>query len=170
MKRAPIKPLPSQDCLRELFDYNPETGVLSWKVSRSNRVKVGGEAGRSLPNGYREVRIDLVGYYTHRLVWCWMTGEDPGVMQIDHIDRNKSNNSWVNLRLVDSQLNAINVGLLSINESGVAGVSKHGIRKGYDARIKINKRVYRKYFKTFGEAVEWRKDMEIYREKLLLSR
>ena len=164
------RPLPSQHYLKELFDYEPETGVLTWKVSRSNRVKVGSEAGNSKSSSYRQVRFDGSDYLVHRLIWRWMTGDDPGDMEIDHIDRNPSNNSWSNLRIADRVSNGSNLPKKKSNTSGVAGVCWDKRWETYQAQIRINKRRYYKNFKTFDDAVAWRKDLEMYREKLLLSR
>ena len=171
LKRAPNNPLPSQEYLKELFDYDLETGVLTRKVSTSNRVKVGSEAGYlHEETGYRQVRVDGQTYRAHRLIWRWVTGDDPVTKQIDHIDRNRSNNSWSNLRLADSVMNSSNQSLRKDNSTGVTGITRNCKTPQWNARIKINKRQYQKYFKNFDDAVAWRKDLEMYREKLLLSR
>ena len=86
--KKPI-PLPSQERLRELFDYEPETG-------KFERIK--GKKERPIAKGYRCSVVDGITYTTHRLIWRFVTGEDPLELEVDHRDRNKSNNVWSNLR------------------------------------------------------------------------
>jgi hypothetical protein len=92
--------------VRAWFDYDPDTGILTWKMSRG-KVKAGDEAGYTMPIGYRAVRLYGRLYYVHRIVWLWMTGEWP-VGQVDHGDRVKANNRWLNLADVTHQQNAMN--------------------------------------------------------------
>ena len=147
------KPLPSQARLRELLDYDPLTGGLVWKFGR------GGEAAGS-PACYRMAKylgicVDYEKYVAHRVIWVWMTGEDPGDMEIDHIDRDPRNNRWDNLRLAD----------VGQNRSNVAARNKTGLPKGvfpssakcesYFARIQRNgKKHYLGTFNTPEEAHE----------------
>ena len=92
------------ETVRKLLDYDPDTGRLTWKVRASIRVMVGGEAGTVEGcNGYRKVGIKGKQYYAHRLVWLWMTGEWPEV--IDHINHDKLDNRWCNLRDVGYEEN-----------------------------------------------------------------
>jgi len=66
-----------------------------------------------------------------------MTGAWPD-MDIDHKDRNKSNNAWVNLRLATMPENSVNCGIRSNNKSGFAGVSWDAKRNKWLAQIRIN--------------------------------
>ena len=89
--------------------------------------KNGKEAG-TFCKGYLRVSIDYKTYPVHRVIWTLLNGEDPGPNQVDHIDRDKLNNSIENLRLVTNQINQYN------------RVAK-GYRKrsnGYQAQIKVN--------------------------------
>lgn len=76
--------------LREILDYNPETGVFKWKVMLAHRRKPGDVAG-NLSHGYIEIGIENRSYRAHHLAWLYIHGELPQVM-IDHIDGNRSNN------------------------------------------------------------------------------
>lgn len=92
-------PLPSQEILIELFTYDPELGVLKHKIFKNPAVKVGAIAGHLKADGYIDVSVNGKTYYASRIIWMMMTGEDPGDLYVDHVDRDRSNNRWSNLRL-----------------------------------------------------------------------
>ena len=100
--------LPTQERLKELLDYNQETGVFVWKGVPISRRAEDGQAGSLMGIGYRSIGIDKVSYYSHRLAWRYVTGEDPGELQIDHKDGDRLNNSFNNLRVVTNQSNQHN--------------------------------------------------------------
>jgi hypothetical protein len=115
-----MRPLPAQDELLALFSYDPELGLLSWRVRRGPRpawICAGYEG-----NGYIVVEISGAGYLVHRIIWKMMTGEDPAGF-IDHADGDTMNNCWSNLRCATPAQNSSNVRLNRRNTSGVAGVS-----------------------------------------------
>lgn len=63
-------------------------------------------------NGYIRVMMpDRKDYYTHRLAYLLQGLEIPEGYEVDHIDRNRSNNKWDNLRLVDRSTNHTNKGV-----------------------------------------------------------
>lgn len=121
----------TQERLKELFDYNPETGNLVWKVRRQ-RIKVGGVAGRVDNQGYRRIRLDGRNYQAHRLVWLWHHGEWPKY-EIDHINRVRDDNRIENLRDVSGSINRLNSD--RPNKTGLAGVVKNG--SGFQAKLNI---------------------------------
>jgi len=55
-----------------------------------------------------KVMLNRQPFLGHRIVWAWLTGDDPGDLYIDHIDRNRANNRWWNLRLGTAELNSVN--------------------------------------------------------------
>lgn len=91
--------LPTQEELKGLFNYNPKTGDLTWKVRPANRVKIGDLVRGISSHGYYRVSIKSKTYSVHRIIWCWMTGEDLNEKCIDHKNRCRTNNRWSNLRL-----------------------------------------------------------------------
>jgi hypothetical protein len=93
--------------LREVLDYNSETGVFTWRVALRPRMKIGTVAGWLDERGYRRVRIDARPYLAHRLAWLWMTGEWPSG-RLDHRDGDPGNNCWSNLREAMQSQNSAN--------------------------------------------------------------
>ena len=93
------KPLPPAADLWERYSYNPLTGTLH--SLKHPKRKSFGYADRS---GYLNTIIRWHGkqqnVMIHRLIYKWVTGEEPGET-IDHIDRNKQNNCIWNLRVAD---------------------------------------------------------------------
>lgn len=151
------KALPSREFLRASFDYDPETGILTWKVRRSNNTQIGKEAGTTV-NGYRQVKLDQF-YYVHRIIWKMITGEDPD--EVDHIDGDRANNKISNLRAVDRLENRKNIQRHSNNTSGVLGVSFHRLTGKWQSYITVRKRrSHIGLFDTFEEAVAARKAAE----------
>lgn len=99
------------------FRYDQETGDLFQNGSPK-------KAGYLTTFGYRLVSYKKQRIYAHRLIWFLMTGDWP-LLEIDHINGNKSDNSWVNLRIATRQDNARNQGKTLKNTSGFKGVSFH---------------------------------------------
>lgn len=146
-----VKPHPTQDRLKELFHYCPDSGVFTAITSR-RRWKSGRVVG-TLARGYIQINVDYGIYRAHRLAWIYMTGTHPEE-HIDHIDRNPSNNSWTNLRLATDQQNLTNKPVSPKNRLGVKGVRRSKRKRiGYIATIKRNgKSHYLGCFRTIEEA------------------
>ena len=98
-----FKPLPPLEELKEHFDYNPDTGVIIWKKTTNQRIKVGQEAGwlnvKTKNLVYRNIKFKHGHYKAHRLAYYMYHGIDPRNNDIDHEDRNGLNNKINNLRL-----------------------------------------------------------------------
>jgi hypothetical protein len=115
--------------LRELLAYDPETGVFTWLVARSNHIKVGDIAGwLNGEEGYTRIKVDGHPYMAHRLAWLHVTGSWP-VTQIDHVNCTRDDNRWTNLREATQSQNAANVRIRGKTKaSGFKGVHRHGRR------------------------------------------
>ena len=102
------KPLPPVEVLRELFCYDPETGVVTRKKRTTNRNKAGEQVGwLNKGDGYMRLELDRQAIKIHRLAWTLMTGEEPP-QEIDHINRDKTDNRWSNLREARCEQNQAN--------------------------------------------------------------
>jgi len=124
-----------QDAIKH-FNYNYETGVLKWLVPTAYRVNIGDEAGCINSRGHLQTMINGRFYQVHRIVWLICTGEFPK-NNIDHIDKNKLNNKFSNLRDVTQSENCKNQSIRSDNKSGTVGIDK--IKSGWRAQIQVNK-------------------------------
>lgn len=118
------KELPTIERLRELLDYDPETGVLRWQVSRGRNAKAGSVAGTPNRDGYIHVKVDGVALKAHRIAWAMHNGEWPSAeVEIDHVDMDKANNQIKNLRTASRNENQHNLAVRADNTSGVKGLS-----------------------------------------------
>ena len=115
---------------RQLFSYDPDTGVVTRKTSLPRHYKAGevvnsltGRAG--LPR--YKVTVNNIHYLLHRVIWLMETGEWPKHV-IDHIDGDGTNNKWCNLRDVPPRINAQNVRTSKANALGLSGVKQYGSR------------------------------------------
>jgi hypothetical protein len=132
----------TQDDVRRALDYDAQTGVMTWRTradrDHSWNMRFANEvAGNTMGHGYRCINILGKLHLVHRLAWLWMTGEwPPG--NIDHINRDRADNRWCNLRLASASQNAMNSGLREANTSGVKGVSWSKSKRRWIAFITLN--------------------------------
>lgn len=137
------------------FHYNPATGELLWKIRASTNIKIGSAAGSiNRSRGYLYVKWKRKSILAHRLIWFYMTGQWPK-LTIDHINRDKLDNRWSNLREVTHALNQHNRNTNCTSRSGCIGVDWFASRKSWRARITTNgKTVHIGYFATKEEAAK----------------
>lgn len=155
----PNRPPLTQARLKELLHYDPETGHFTWRVSRG-AATAGRRAGGPVSYGYRGIRVCSVLRREHRLAWLYMLDEDP-TRDIDHANRDRSDNQWSNLRLASRSDNLLNQGLSSRNTSGHRNVIWD--RRAGSWRVEVQVRGRRTYLGAFdvlseaaARAEQWR--------------
>lgn len=144
----------SRERVLELLDYDPETGIFTWRVRRSG-VKFGSHAGRSSSSGYREIRIDGRRYSAHRLVWLVVHGTWPHD-QIDHINGIRDDNRANNLREATRTENQRNSKIRVDNTIGYKGVTYHKASRKFRAQCQDHNgiRMHLGLFSTVLEAAK----------------
>lgn len=156
----PRDPVIDPAWLNARFAYDPETGVIVHKVNR-NSVLAGQVAGNLEANGYVRVKVRGHKVLAHRLAVLLMTGAWP-TGEIDHVNRDKSDNRWVNLREASSSANNHNRSLFRNNTSGAKGVQWRRQLGKWQAIITVNrKRRSLGHFIDFEDAVAARRDAEL---------
>lgn len=144
----------TQARLKELLSYDPETGKWTWRVTRG-AAHAGHVVDHHEGSGYIQFTIDQKNYRSCRLAFLYQTGEWP-VALVDHIDLNRTNDRWANLRAATMSQNKANSAGYANNTSGFKGVA---IKKGHKSKpffafIGVNgKRKHLGYFPTIEEAV-----------------
>ncbi|CAN7496246.1 HNH endonuclease [Phyllobacterium sp. LjRoot231] len=128
-----------QDYLKSVINYDPETGEFTWLRRPNKRFTAGMIAGRISSTGYRVVCLDRKIYRAHRLAFVYMTGLEPPEF-VDHIDGDRANNRWENLRLATPSENQHNRKIPSSNTSGFAGVSYMATKRRWRSQISIDGR------------------------------
>lgn len=143
----------TQEIVRELLDYNPISGRLVWKerdikwfkhsLKRTqehtchhwNSRFSGKVAGHIGIENYWLIKLFGKSHKQHRIIWLWMTGEWPE-NDIDHKNRNRSDNRWANLREATRSQNRMNITKQVLNSSGYKGVSVCDF--GFQTEIRAN--------------------------------
>ncbi len=144
----------TQERLKELLQYNPETGIFNRKITVTYNAIAGDISGCVNTRRYMEITIDGKTYLAHRLAWLYMEGYLPYGIDIDHKDQDKQNNKWDNLRLISRSCNMRNCGNNKRNTSGVRGVYWDKKNKKWKAQIKNNDKVkHLGRFSNFDNAV-----------------
>ena len=161
------------DFVRRALDYSPETGDFTWKVrpasdfatERAHRIYQVTFEGQpaftgKAKNGYRCTRLCGVLLYAHRTAFAIMMGAWPEA-QVDHIDGDRENNRWCNLRPATQAINSCNSAMRSDNSSGIVGVSFDGRRGRWVAQGRFGGRQFNLgRFASADEAVAARRAFE----------
>ena len=150
--------------LKFLTDYNPETGVFkrirrtSWK---GNIVSCNFTTKAVTHYGYFQMNIFGRPYLIHRLIYLFMTGEFPE-HDVDHINGDRTDNRWCNLRQVTRLENLHNIGLRNSNSTGYVGVSLRKDTGKYHAYIDDhNIRIHLGNFEYIDDAIKVRQQAEL---------
>lgn len=146
----------TQEELKELVHYDPETGVFTHATTKNGAVEIGQVAGckHTDISGKRYMYITLKRkkYRAHRMVWLYIYGELPPRF-IDHINGDGTDNRLINLRLVDDVQNARNQRRQKNNTTGVSGVTWHKQCRKWCVRINNGtERLYLGLFDTLLDA------------------
>lgn len=140
----------TQERLKELLHYNPHTGVFTRLSLKSCQKKY--VAGSVITNGYIQIGIDNKRILAHRLAFIYM-GVDMEDLRVDHIDGNKKNNRFSNLRLANFSQNAENKKRSKLGtKSGLMGACHHKQTDKYVSEITTNG--VRQYLGIFDTAKE----------------
>lgn len=129
----------TQEYLRFVLDYSPETGIFTWRKREGNKRWNTKYAGKRAGNynrtlGYKTIRLNNSTNYEHRLVWVYVSGKYPK-MKLDHINGDKTDNRIQNLREVNDIQNSINRKTHSNNTSGHKGIKYDKRRNHWVANI-----------------------------------
>ena len=167
MASSPI----TQKYLKSILDYNPETGIFTWrertpdmfnetqKRSREHACKnwnsrCSGKQAGWLKDGYIIIEVNGNKHRSHVLAYVYMNGKYPE-NEIDHDNGNSSDNRWINLRPATRSQNLMNTKIRKDNRSGFRGVSFSKASSKWQAQICVNnKRFHLGLFNTPQEAHE----------------
>lgn len=142
------------DHLRKIAEYNPKTGVVTWRKrgketfrnggpyaeaisERWNKHRAGNPVGHISPHGYVVTTIEKKTVMVHRMAWAIHFGRHPKG-QIDHISGAKNDNRLENLREVSAGENSRNRKKPVTNSSGLMGVHFHKQSAKWHARIMVD--------------------------------
>ena len=137
MERAAKNGELTAERLRELFSYDPQTGVFRRLVRTSNRITTNADAGCLNDEGYVKIRVDGKKMSAHRMAWLYVHGRHPDG-EIDHINGVRHDNRISNLREIDRTGNNQNTHRVWLKNGNFTNVSR--VPTGWKARINVNKR------------------------------
>lgn len=171
-------PPPTAEILNELLRYEPDTGFLFWRKRPIEFFSDGVRTAEHNQNawnaryaekqgftaigrdGYLRGRVFAKLYLAHRVIWCIKTGDWPN-SQIDHINHDRADNRFENLREATNSQNSKNLSIFSNNTSGHTGVSFDKSTNKWRARIGLERKLtFLGYFENLDEAVAARKEAE----------
>lgn len=146
----------TQEQLKTHLLYEPTTGNFIWIDYPGGKRKYKGTIAGSLDltNGYIHITLLGISYRAHRLAYLYMTGNFPPEGYIpEHINTDKADNSWNNLRLATALQNNYNASKSIRNTSGHKGISFDRKSKQWRVDINCNKVRYRYGYTTLEEAI-----------------
>ena len=155
----------TQERLRFLLDYDPNTGVLTWRAKPSRGIKVGRQAGTPTSEGYLALQINKKKMFAHRAIWLYVHGVWPPE-EIDHINHVRNDNRLCNLRLANRLENSHNTQKHVKNMSGHKGVAWHNRNQKWQVQLQANRKTfYVGQFAQLADAVQARAIAEIFLHK-----
>ena len=130
------------DLLKRTLRYDADTGIFTRLITATGKGNgIGTIAGGDKGNGYLRIRIGGHRIPAHRLAWLYVTGAWPSG-ELDHINGNRGDNRFCNLREVSRAENMQNrhSAMKNNKSTGILGVYKdHG---RFKAMIWAGKAVY----------------------------
>ena len=163
----------TQEYVHECFDYNSKTGDLIWlnrprhHFTRDSTQKLingrfsGRVAGFLSGQGYRSVSLSNTSFLASRVIHLYMTGALPNG-EIDHINHDRDDNRWENLRVVSRKQNCRNVSIRKTNKYGATGVHFCDLARKWRAQIGFNnRRIALGTYDDFETALRARRDAEV---------
>lgn len=129
------KPIENIEKIKDFISYDPDTGVIRWKVGQKGPARAGMIAGSKHSRGYIVVAVNGVQYLAHRLAWAIYNGSLSEDVQIDHINGDRSDNRICNLRIANHAENCQNSKVRKHSKTGIKGVKKRGNK--WHVRIRI---------------------------------
>lgn len=154
----------TQEEIKKLFRY--QDGYLYWR-NRSQRININNPISSKVDGRYATVKAKGHHRYAHRIIWILHNGPIPDGLDIDHINRIKTDNSIENLRVVTKSQNGHNAGVSLSNTSGVTGVIWRECRETWEVKITVNREVrYLGVSRDFFKACCLRKsaELKVYKE------
>lgn len=148
--------------LHNYLEYNPTTGAFTWKAREKRQRHQVGDVVLMRKGKPRQIFVGGKYYLAHHLAWYFVHGVFPAD-QIDHIDRDPSNNAIWNLREASNALNSQNKIAYSNSSSGIKGVTfvaDTKRSKPWLAFINIQGKRISMAFETKEEAVKHRASLE----------
>lgn len=137
--------------LKRQMHYDPETGKLTWLISKKGVTQGRQVSPRPTNDGYLQCVFNGKHYYQHVLIWFYQTGEWPKDC-IDHINRERADNRWGNLREATQTQNLYN-STGALNKTGYKNITE--TKWGWVVTTRVNKKATNfGTYKTLDEAVE----------------
>lgn len=140
--------------MREYLRYEPDTGKIFWRNvpnerNQWNKQRAGTEAFSFVTEaGYKRGAFKGKSLYAHRVAWVLQTGEWPEE-EIDHINADRSDNRFLNLRPVTRAENSRNRKISKGSTSGLKGAHWNSSRGKWESSIKIwGEKISLGYFPT----------------------
>lgn len=137
--------------LNTWVNYDKDTGLFTRKKSANRRFKIGEQPGTISSTGYVVIKIQDISYKAHRLAWLFSYGEWPA-LDLDHINRIKTDNRLSNLRQATPTQNNSNVTARANNKSGYKGVIYCARNNNWQAYCGLNKKKH--HLGCFDTALE----------------
>ncbi len=123
--------------IRELYNYDPETGIFTRRVKTGRSTVVGEAVGSLALNGYLRITVDNVRLLAHRAAWMYSMDEIPDG-DIDHINGDRQDNRLCNLRKATRSENMQNERRSRAgSKSGLLGAFWHSASGKWMARVRI---------------------------------